>query len=144
MSAESTTNVEDARAKRKAELLREKAEREKQTQAEAEDHEMLCLELEAKYTSELGSRGVFFEIVNEENSLGVGPIVVKGADDVALKSWELNEETPETRAKLATACVVHPANFTEVTRNRPILVKRCVLAIIALAGARSGPRTGKY
>jgi hypothetical protein len=128
-----------------AELLAAKAERDGAAVEEAKAHAMLLLELEAKFSAELGRRGQAFEIVNEDNDLGIGPIVVKPPEELAVKRWDMKpDETPEDRAMLVTPCVVYPDNFSAVTRGRPLIVKRCAVAVLNLAGLGQKTRSGKF
>lgn len=134
-------------AAKRTELLAAKAEREAVAAVAVERHQDAILELEERFSRELGARGNAYEIVNEDNDCGVGPIVVKRAEDLAMKQWEAKEgDTPEDRFLLVRPCVVYPeaGEFVRIATDRSKLVLRCCAAILALAGAKRAGRQGKY
>jgi hypothetical protein len=131
----------------KAKLLEARAEREAALAEQHEAHENLVLELEDKYAASLGFRGRAFEIANEDNTCGEGPIVVKPADAVAIKLWRSKEgNAPEDALTLARTCVLYPeaAKFADITHRRPHLLDRTVTAILKLSGVREQVVQGKF
>lgn len=122
----------------KEELLAKRADREAKLAQEAEAHEMLCLELEDKWSAELGLRGRAFEIVNEENVAGVGPIVVKLPTLAAQKAYQRSDakDSPEVAQIYVKPCVVYPAPdvLSGILNDRHQLCLRCCLALTRLAG----------
>lgn len=132
---------------RKEELLAARAEREKALEAEREAHELLVLELENKHATEMGPRGRAFEIANEDNACGEGPIVVKPADAAAIKLWRSKDgNAPEDAFMMARPSVVYPdpQKFAELTARRPHLLDRTVSAILKLSGVRETIVQGKF
>jgi hypothetical protein len=128
----------------KEELLAKRAAREAKLAVEQEAHELLCLELEDKYSTELGVRGRAWQMVNEQNDGGVGPIVLKPASLVSQKSYMQNDArgTPEVAGQFVIACVVYPspevatAIFHGPTNPRMQLLLRCAIAVQELSGYR--------
>lgn len=128
----------------KEELLAKRAAREAKLAEEQEAHELLCLELEDRYCTELGVRGRAWQMVNEENDCGVGPIVLKPASLVAQKSYMQNDArgTPEVAGAFVLPCVVYPpaetakAAFNDPASPRLQLLLRCALVLQMLAGYR--------
>jgi hypothetical protein len=134
-------------AEKRQELLAAKAERDAVAAAAEQAHKDLVLELEDRYARSLGPRATAFEIVNEDNDCGIGPIVVKRAEDVAIKQWEAKDgDSPEDRFLLVRPCVLYPeaGEFVKLTTDRSHLVKRCLNAILRLAGAKRVASQGKY
>jgi len=134
-------------AKRKQ--LLEARETRAQARKDAEQaHADLLLELEDRFETQLGPRGNAYEIVNEDNSCGEGPIVVKPADAVAMKLWKSKDgNTPEDALTLVRPCVVYPeaAQFAAmVSGNRSELLWRTLNAIVKLAGGREKVVQGKF
>ena len=72
---------------REALLAEEAIARTEEARADQE-HSDLCLKLRSQYRKELGKEGQAFELVNEANKGGVGPIVLKKGTAVASKVWE--------------------------------------------------------
>lgn len=128
----------------KDELLAKRAAREAKLAEEREAHELLCLELEDKYCTELGVRGRTWQMLNEENDGGVGPIVLKPASLVSQKSYIQNDArgTPEVAGSFVLPCVLYPPpELARLAFNDPVvprlqLLLRCAIAIQALAGFR--------
>jgi hypothetical protein len=122
-------------------LLQARAERQKKLADEDEAHADLVLELDDKYSTELGPRGRAFEIVNEDNSGGEGPIVVKMAEATAHKQY-MASPTPtplEDQFKYVRPSVLYPDGtvFADLGVRRPILVQRCCRALEHLAGLQA-------
>lgn len=127
-------------------LLKARADREKAREDEQRAHDDLVLELEDKYETSLGPRGRAFQIANEDNACGEGPIVVKTADFANYKRWQMKDgDAPEDAIVLLRTCVVYPepAAFESICGRRPHLIKRAVSAVIALAGVSAAARQGK-
>jgi hypothetical protein len=128
----------------KEELLAKRAAREAKLAVEQEAHELLCLELEDKYSTELGVRGRSWQMVNEQNDNGVGPIILKPAALVFQKSYMQNEAraTPEVAGQFVLPCVIYPPAeaaktiFHDPAAPRLQLLLRCALALQALSGYR--------
>lgn len=139
-------SVDDVQSKR-AGLLAARALRESKLAEEREAHDMLVLELEDKYATELGPRGRAFEIVNEDNSCGEGPIVVRPADAVAIKLWRSKDgNAPEDALMMVRPSVLYPEGprFADITHRRPHLIDRTVTAILKLSGVREAATLGKF
>jgi len=132
---------------RRAELLAARADREAKSQELKQAHADLCLELDAKYSSELGKRGRDWEMVNEvENSCDEGPIVVKMGDPVHHKLWQSKPgASPEDSFAYVKFMVVHPepAAFAVIAVRRPELLLRVVIACNQLFGQNRAITLGK-
>jgi hypothetical protein len=132
----------------KEELLANRAEREAKVAKEREANELLCLELEEKYSAELGLRGRAFEIVNEDNTGGVGPIVLKTPTLLAQKSYTQSDAklTPEVAQAFVNPCVLYPASevVAGIFNARHQMCLRCVIALSALSGFSDGEQQKKF
>jgi hypothetical protein len=134
-------------AKQREELHAARSLREAKLQEEQQAHEDLVLELEDRYSRELGVRGRSFQIANEENACGEGPIVVKPADAASIKRWKMKEgNAPEDAFALASPCVLYPEGprFIEIQNRRPQLLEATVAAILQLAGVSQKVFQGKF
>jgi hypothetical protein len=123
------------------ELLRKRAEREAAAAKADEAHRDLVLALEDKYITELGPRGVSFEIVNEENSGAEGPIVLKLPEATAVKAY-MASATPtpmEDLFKYVKPSVLYPEAtvFASLAVRRQLLLSRCVRALNDMAGGQA-------
>jgi hypothetical protein len=131
---------------RRAELLAAKAKR-AQAAAEADEaHKDLCLELEEKFCTELGPRGQAWEMANEDNTCGEGPICVKLGDPTAHKLWTSKPgAAPEDQYAYVAPSVIYPerARFNEIAMRRPQLLGRAVQALTNLFGFSQGVLQGK-
>src|ERR1700741_3893605 len=133
-------------AKTKEELLAARAEREKAAAVEKEKHDLLVLELEDKYCTELGPRGAAFDIVNEDNTNGEGPIVVKLGDPTAHKVWQSKPGSgPEEAFAYVAPSVLYPSGerFNELAHRRPQLVLPATPALTKLFGFSEEALKGK-
>jgi len=128
----------DAPKKTREELLAARAAREAQAAKDDEAHELLVLELEDRFSSELGKRGVAFEIANEDNAAGAGPIVVKPAEPVTFKAFQAKSgATLEDTLAFVTPSVVYPSReiWTALAVQRQSLLYRAAAALMTLHGA---------
>jgi hypothetical protein len=132
---------------KRALLLEARAERETKATLAKKAHEDLCLELDDRFSSELGVRGRDWEMVNEsENSNGEGPIVLKLGDPVAHKLWLSRPgSSPEDSFAYVKPMVVYPDGpaFAALAVRRPILLLRCVIAVSELFGQNRAVALGK-
>lgn len=140
--------TKEERAARLAELEAKRAERDAKLAEEFEDHKLLCLELVEKYETELGARGRFFEIVNEDNAVGAGPIVVKPPTLLAQKIYTQSDAktTPEIASAYVCPCVLYPSELLvrQIFNARQQLLLRCCIALTALSGYSDGDAQKKY
>jgi hypothetical protein len=138
--------TDETMAARRERLLRARAEREEAARSEREAHELVVLELEDRFSSELGKRGSAFELVNEENSCGEGPIVVKAGDTVAHKAWMAKAgATIEDQFAYAVPWVIYPERelASALFLRRPQLLSRVVIALNQLYGQSHSVLLGK-
>ena len=133
-------------AEKLARLLAERAKREQEAAAVKEAHELLVLELESRFCAELGPRGQAWEMANEDNTCGEGPICVKLGDPVAHKLWVSKQgSAPEDQFAYVSPAVIYPekARFNEIAVRRPQLLGRAVQALTNLYGFSQGVLQGK-
>jgi hypothetical protein len=111
---------------------------------EAAEHADLVLELKAKYSSELGPQGRAWQIVNEENLGGMGPIVVKLPDATVggplHKKWQAADNSIESVTQYTLPAVVYPdaGKYGGIASSRPLLAYRTGQALSLLFGERQG------
>jgi hypothetical protein len=123
--------------KTKEELLAARAEREAEAAKVQDAHETLILELEDRYSTTLGKRGVAFEIANEANMAEAGPIVVKLGEPVAHKTWmSKSPGTPEDMFAYVKPAVVFPDGnaFNELALSRAGILQEACAALMQLHG----------
>jgi hypothetical protein len=127
------------------ELLAARAAREAEAALALEAHKRLVLELEDKFCTELGKRGEAWELVNEDNTNGEGPICVKLGDPTAHKLWQSKPSTPEDQFTYVSPSVIYPdrARFNEIAVRRPQLLSRCTAAMTRLFGFSDEVLKGK-
>jgi len=133
-------------AKTREELLAARAARQEAAQAEKEKHDDLVLELEDRFCNELGARGAAFEIVNEDNTCGEGPIVVKLGDPTAHKLWQSKAgASPEDAFAYVSPSVVYPekTQWNALAVRRPQLLLRATAALTKLFGFSEEALKGK-
>ncbi len=134
------------KAAKRAALLASKAERARVAAAKQEDHELLCLELEERYCTELGVRGEAWELVNEVNSCGEGPIVIKLGDPLKDKIWKSKPgAAPEDVQAYTVDAVVYPERrqYLDIVDRRPNIGIAVAEALSALFGFKEGLLKGK-
>ncbi len=93
------------------ELRRLKAAREAKQRDEDDAKEVALLELEEKFSGELGRKGVDFDIIDTVE----GPIVIKRVPMLVLKQWDdamsaLGKKNPDVHLlyKFTSAGIAHP------------------------------------
>lgn len=131
---------------KRAALLAAKALRAEAAAAAKQAHEDLCLELEDRFCTELGPRGQAWELANEDNTCGEGPICVKLGDPVAHKLWVSKPgAAPEDQLAYVGPAVIYPdrARFNEIAYRRPQLLGRAVQALTNLYGFSREVLAGK-
>lgn len=135
-----------AHADKLAALREAKQKREEAAREAAELRELEVLELEEKFTADLGARGVQFEIVETVE----GPIVVKLGESVlhtrfqdAVSKDKINDATVD---QYVFPCIVHPTKekYREIVGRRPALALRCASALSTLFGAKDATDAGKF
>jgi hypothetical protein len=131
---------------RRAKLLEARALRETAAIAKQQEHELVCLELEAKFCEELGPRGQAWDMCNEDNTCGEGPICIRLADAVAHKAWQASGSAPEDKERYVTPWIIFPDRFTAtaILGRRPELLSRAVMTLNRLFGYSQGVLQGKY
>lgn len=132
----------DDRKARLARARRAAEEREKARLEAAEDRELEVLELEARFTAELGERGSQFEIVPTIE----GAIVVKLGPSVLQKKFNSAKNTSDADVHdFVSPCVVHPSveRYTEIVDRRPGIAWDCALALQKLFHGKDEAATGK-
>jgi hypothetical protein len=141
------TPAEETIEQKIARLTKAREERDEAARLAALAHQALCLELDDRFSRELGPRGQAWELVNEDNTNGEGPIVVKLGDPVAHKLWQSKPgAAPEDAFRYVEPSVVYPAKdvFTAIVNRRPQLLLRATAAVTALFGFSEGVLRGKY
>lgn len=125
-------------------LQDEKAAREEQRRKAKVKRDLLVLELESKYESDLGPRGQGFEIVAENHP--EGPIVVKLAEAVAHKKLTSSKLLMEDVEHYVLPCVVYPERdrYLQIVGSRPEIRNRCANALFTLQGAKTEADAGKF
>jgi hypothetical protein len=146
MSSEATkvaigeaNGIEDRLAK----LRQEKAERDRVWQAKKDAAELQGLELEARFSAELGRMGVDFAMV-DATDYEEGFIVVKLGEDLLFRKYVDAVASVEGMVDAADLYnfvapnVVYPdqATYTQIVRRRGFLANRCADALSALHGVR--------
>jgi hypothetical protein len=126
------------------ELRANKATRDAKASEEADARELAILELEEKYTSELGKRGRYFEIVETPE----GPIVVKLGEGVLFKRLrdKKGEPTSDDIQQFVAPCVVHPdkTTFSKMVEGRFGILTRCSDALLCLYRGEDTHRSGEF
>ncbi|MDQ2782607.1 MAG: hypothetical protein M3Y26_08770 [Actinomycetota bacterium] len=110
-----------------------------------EARELEGLELELRFSDELGPRGAAFEMV-DSGDLGEGFLVVKLGSEVLLKRFVASKTTtPEDISQFVRPCLVHPAPelFDEIVSRRPALASRAAHALMNLFGLKKEDEAGK-
>ena len=139
----------EAMKKTKAELLEARAKREDEAKKRAEAHELLCLELEERFCTELGPMGDVWQLVNTDNAGGVGPICVKKpsplADKVFQSRLSKGDVGPEDYCEYVAGGIVYPTitTWNPIAGEMPQLVRRVAAAITALFGYGEEKLRGK-
>jgi hypothetical protein len=131
---------------RRAQLLEARAERERLAAAEQEAHELLCLELEDRFCREYGKRGQGWDMANEDNSCGEGPICIRLGDPVSHKQWQASGSAPEDKQTYVAPYIVYPEKTLalEILHRRPELLGRAVMVMTRLYGFSQGILQGKF
>ena len=136
----------DEKSDRREVLLAARAEREKAAAKQKEEHELLCLELEEKFCHDLGPRGQAWDMANEDNTCGEGPIAIKLGDPVAHKTWQAAPSVFEDKLAYVAPWVVYPdkAKALEILHRRPELLTRCTVVMNKLFGFSLAAQQGKF
>jgi hypothetical protein len=139
MAEEKVTDFEE-----KLRLAREgRAKREDEARQRAEAVELEALELEEKYTAELGPRGVKFDMVTND----VGVFVVKLGEFVAHKRFNSkgDEVSEEDVFALVTPSLIYPPAITALPllRTHAGIAWDLALAMQRMYRARKETRAGK-
>lgn len=131
---------------RRAELLANRALREKAAADVQQAHELLCLELEDKYCKEYGPRGQAWDMANEDNTCGEGPICIRLGEPVSHKTWQASGTSPEDKQTYVTPWIVYPerTKALEILNRRPELLTRCVMVLNRLFGFSQATLQGKF
>jgi hypothetical protein len=113
-------------------------------EAQSQERELEALKLEAKYETELGARGVKFDIVSN----ALGSVVVRLGDSVAYKRFLKvpdTERTEEDAAALVTPYVVYPtrAEYLSMATSHGGVHWQCALAMLQLYEAKGTQTAGK-
>jgi|HubBroStandDraft_6_1064221.scaffolds.fasta_scaffold10345_6 hypothetical protein len=146
MANEEAKTTPESREARRAELVAKQAAREKELEEREEAHRDLCLELVDKYSGDLGVRGESWDLVNELNVGGVGPIIIKEGDPTKYKKWSSSPGlAPEDVAAYVLDSVVYPERreAADIIHRKPILGLEVVTALNGLFGAKEGKLRGK-
>ena len=128
-----------------AELRAKKQELDEARAKAREAREIEGLELELRFSEELGARGAHFELI-DSGELGEGHIVVKLGPEVLLKRFLATKTTtPEDVAQFVRPCVVHPEpeTFDAIVSRRPALAVRASMALLNLYGMKKEEDAGK-
>lgn len=126
--------LEDLRAKR--------AKRESEREAEAQARELQELELEDKYSTDLGPRGKAFEMVVTEH----GIVVVKLGDAATYKRYMASDkDAAESIHQFVAPNVVFPSReeYGRLTVERPFVGVKCAGALLSLYGVKEDARAKK-
>lgn len=136
--------------KTKAELLAARNLRNEEAAKKAEAHDLLCLELEDRFCTELGPRGEAWEMVNDTtNTCGIGPICVKKPDPVAHKSFQAKlakgGTSTEDECAYVSGGILWPERSTwnVLAGEYPQLVARTAIAVTKLFGYEEEKTRGK-
>ena len=120
-----------------------KAARDEKRRDAAEARELEALELETKYETELGPRGVMFEIVSND----LGNFVVKRGEFASHKRFNAKgkDVSEEEVFQLVLPALLHPArdSATLIFREHAGIAWDCCLAMQTLYRAKRGEDAGK-
>lgn len=113
--------------------------------AKAAEDETVLLELEVKYTGELGARGAFFEIL-DLTSLAAGFVVVKRGDSVVHKRFHGSKREDQDIEAYVLPNVVYPTTdeFRAIANALPNVLGRAAMAVDRLYGAKNADDAGKF
>lgn len=145
-------NIEvETTAQKAARLRSEKTKRDEAYAVADEAAQLEGLELEARFTEELGRPGVAFAMVDATGQ-EEGFIVVKLGSDLAFRKYVdavSNAEGSVDAAELYAfvgPCVVHPSQeqYAEIVRRKGFLANRAAEALASLHGTRKKKLEGKY
>ena len=145
-------SVEESGADKLARLRDAKATREAAQAATREASEIEVLELEEKFSTELGKLGVDFAMVHDPDMGSDGIIVVKLGSDLAFRKFVDATVASEGLANAAemyaftAPAVVHPSRekYTEIVRARSGLANRTCDALSSLYRVRGKKIEGKF
>jgi hypothetical protein len=148
MSAETTAT--ESVMEKAGRLRRERAEREAAYAASDAAFELRELELDAKYSAEIGRRGVDWAMVSEAKANVL--VIVKLGSDLAFRAYIDAVTTTEGGVDAAdlfafvAPCVVHPGQqeYAEIVRARGFIANRCADAVSSLHLVRQKKVEGKF
>lgn len=122
------------------ELLRRKADRAEEAKKKREAHELLCLQLEERFCTELGPVGEVWQIVNTDNACGIGPICVKRPDPAAHKLFQSrlrkDDYSTEDEVSYVRGAILYPdmTTWNPISGEYPQIVSRVAAAVTELFG----------
>lgn len=137
-------------AEKIARLRREKMEREAAFATDREAFELRELELDARFSAELGRRGTDWVMVSDDRFNAV--VVLKRGADLAFRAFcdaATTADGAPAAADLfafAAPCVVYPSQeeFAELVRARGFISNRCADAVLSLHALRQKKMEGKF
>ncbi len=139
-----------ARAERAAELRKEQADRAQKESETTEDFELQELELDSRFSREIGKRGVDWAMVSEAR-IGV-IVIVKLGSDLSFRKYidAVNNADggvdPTELFNFVSPSVVYPSQeeYAEIARTRGFIANRCADALGHLHGMREKKQAGKF
>lgn len=131
-----------------------KGDREKRRREEEEANTLEVLELESKFESTTGVRGIDFEILDLSvkdsdgayvGRLGPPVVLVRAKSSIIHKKYTSGKITEVTTYDYVTPHVEFPKkeDFVAVYDKHPVVLTRCANALVTLYGAKSEERGGK-
>lgn len=144
--------ADETKEAKRARLRKEQDDAEQAEKDRLEDAEIEGLELEAKFRTELGKKGVDFAIV-DASAYGEGFIVVKLGADLAFRKYVDAVHTASPGAPnsadvfaFVAPSVVHPSpdEFAAMVRKRGRLSGRAADALASLHGVAAKVAEGKF
>jgi hypothetical protein len=138
-------------AQKIARMRAEKLKRQETYAAADEAAQLEGLELEDRFTKELGRLGVAFAMVDATEQQE-GFIVVKLGSDLAFRAYvdavTVGEGSPAAADLYAFVgpCVVHPTleEYAEIVRRKGFIANRAAEALASLHGTRKKKIDGKF
>ena len=122
-----------------------KAARDVAIEGERQLAELQGLELEERFTKELGGRrGVAFMIV-DASDLGEGHVVIKLGEDVLWNTFKASKMNVVDTDSFVCSCVVHPTvdAYRSIVKRRAFIGDRCASALATLYGVKAETDAGK-
>jgi len=143
---------DETKAEKRARLLKERADREKAMAELREEAELAELELESKFSKELGKLGVDFAMVVDRDLGPEGIIVLKLGSDTKFRKFvdttvsSSGSPSAADMAEFVTEAVVHPdpETYAKLARFRSGLVDRACNALTSLHRLKASKIEGKF